>query len=90
MPVAASSRPLEVLVQLEELRPGVRVSGLIPGEVVTVVFAQPHGQDAYELTFKKADGSLAQQNVYREHEPALSLGQTDTRPFDADHLAGQR
>jgi len=72
------------LVQLEELRPGVRVSGLIPGEVVTVVFAQPHGQDAFELTFKKADGSLAQQNVYREHESALSLGQSDTRPFDAD------
>ncbi len=44
---------------LEELKPGLRIDGLIPAEVVTVIYAQWHGADAVELTYKTADGSSA-------------------------------
>ncbi len=30
---------------LEELKPGLRVDGLIPAQVITVIFAQWHGTD---------------------------------------------
>lgn len=70
-------------MKLEELSSGVRVAGLIPGETVSVVFAQWHGSDAIELTYKTMSGSLAQQVLYRKDESGLSLGEAGTRPFDA-------
>ena len=41
---------------LEELKPGLRIDGLIPAEAVTVIAAQWHGADALELTYKTAAG----------------------------------
>ena len=38
----------EEKVLLEELKPGLRIDGLIPAQVITVVFAQWHGTDALE------------------------------------------
>jgi hypothetical protein len=40
-------------VQLEELKPGLRVEGLIPAEVATVIATQWHGIDALELTWRQ-------------------------------------
>ena len=68
---------------LEELKPGLRVEGLIPGEVTTVIAAQWHGLDALELTYKTAVGSLGQQVVFRKDEANLSVAQTGSRAFDA-------
>ena len=68
---------------LEELKPGLRVEGLIPGEVTTVIAAQWHGVDALELTYKTAVGSLGQQVVFRKDEASLSVAQTGSRAFDA-------
>ena len=36
---------------LEELKTGLRIEGLIPAEVVTVLAAQQHGTEAIELTY---------------------------------------
>ena len=71
-------------MQLEELKPGVRVEGLVPGEAVTVVAARWHGGSAVELTFKYAAGGLGQQVVFRHHEAELSTSTGRTRPFTAD------
>ena len=60
---------------LEELKPGLRVAGLIPADVVTVIFAQWHGTDALELTFKTTGGALNQQVVFRKDEDKLSVAQ---------------
>ena len=35
---------------LEAIKPGLRLEGLIPAEVVTVLAVQHHGADALELT----------------------------------------
>ncbi|MFB8229434.1 helicase-related protein [Cellulosimicrobium sp. NPDC055967] len=69
---------------LEELKPGLRIDGLIPGEVITVIFAQQHGVAAVELTFKKTDGGLGQQVVFRKDEAKLSIARTGSRAFDAN------
>ncbi|MEU7329802.1 DEAD/DEAH box helicase [Streptomyces parvus] len=69
---------------LEELKPGLRIDGLVPTEVVTLIAAQPHGRDAVELTFKTAGGALDQRIVFRRDESRLSIAGTGSRAFDAE------
>ncbi|WP_425005605.1 helicase-related protein [Mycolicibacterium sp. S3B2] len=69
---------------LEELKPGLRIDGLIPAQVVTVIFAQWHGTDALELTYKTNDGALGQQVVFRKDQDNLKVAQTGSRAFDAN------
>jgi superfamily II DNA or RNA helicase len=71
-------------VLLEELKPGLRVDGLIPAEVITVVFAQWHGTDALELTYKTNAGVLGQQVIFRKDQDKLAVAQTGSRAFDAN------
>jgi len=68
---------------LEELKPGLRIEGVIPAEVVTVIAAQTHGTDAVELTYKTSAGNLGQQVVYRPAEAHLSIALAGSQPFDA-------
>lgn len=70
-------------MQLEELKPGLRIDGLIPAEVITVIAAQWHGADALELTYKNASGGLGQQVVFRKDQEKLSIAQSGSRAFDA-------
>jgi superfamily II DNA or RNA helicase len=70
-------------VLLEELKPGLRIDGLIPAHVITVIFAQWHGADALELTYKTNDGALGQQVVFRKDQDTLTIAQTGSRAFDA-------
>ncbi|VEG41045.1 helicase domain-containing protein [Mycolicibacterium flavescens] len=69
---------------LEELKPGLRIDGLIPAQVITVIFAQWHGTDALELTYKTNDGTLGQQVVFRKDQDNLTVAQTGSRAFDAN------
>ncbi|MEV7663570.1 helicase-related protein [Paenarthrobacter sp. NPDC089316] len=69
---------------LEELKTGLRIAGLIPAEVITVLAAQWHGTDALELTYKTSAGSLGQQVVFRKDQDALTVAQTGSRAFDAN------
>ena len=70
-------------MQLEELKPGLRIDGLIPAEVITVIAAQWHGADALELTYKNSVGGLGQQVVFRKDQDKLSIAQSGSRAFDA-------
>src|SRR3546814_8167531 len=63
----------DCFVQLEELKPGLRIDGLIPAEVITVIAAQWHGTDALELTYKNTAGALGQQVVFRSEEHTSEL-----------------
>ncbi|WP_432933357.1 helicase-related protein [Microbispora sp. CA-135349] len=71
-------------MRLEDLVSGVRVSGVVSGETVSVIAAQWHGSDALELTFKTLDGGLRQQVLFRTDEAKLSPSDAGSRPFDAD------
>lgn len=68
---------------LEELKPGLRIDGLIPAESVTVIAVQWHGTDALELTYKTSAGGLGQQVVFRKDEDALGVAMSGSRAFDA-------
>ena len=71
-------------MQLEQLKPGLRISGVIPAQVVTVLAALAHGNDAVELTYKSTSGQLGQQVVYRDDANALTVAQAGGRSFAAD------
>jgi superfamily II DNA or RNA helicase len=71
-------------VKLEELASGLRVTGVVPHEVVQVIFAQPHGADAMELTYKTASGDLGQQVLFRRDEEKLAAAASGSRAFDAE------
>lgn len=68
---------------LEELKPGLRIDGLMPAEVVTLIAAQWHGANAVELTYKTAAGGLDQRVVFRKDEDKLSVAHSGSRAFDA-------
>ena len=70
--------------RLEDLQPGLRLAGVIPGQNVSVIAVQPHGADAVELTYKTADGELGQRVLGRDAEENLALAQLEARPLDAE------
>jgi len=71
-------------MQLEELKPGLRIEGVIPGEVITIIAAQWHGSSTIELTYKTPSGGLGQRMAFRKDESSLRLSMRGTRAFDAD------
>ncbi len=73
------------MATLEEIQPGCVLSGLMPGESVTVVAVARAGESSIRLTFRLASGVVDEQIVYRFQEPELGVGAPEmTRPFDAD------
>ncbi len=70
-------------MRLEELAPGLRLTGVVPHEVVQVIFPQPHGADAVEITYKTAAGDLGQRVLFRRDEEPLAVATSGSRPFDA-------
>jgi superfamily II DNA or RNA helicase len=72
---------------LEQLSARQRVSGVIPGETVEIVSAVMHGDDAAQIIFRKADGSLGERVLSRSEANVLSLAERVARPFDANAAA---
>jgi superfamily II DNA or RNA helicase len=70
-------------MRLEELVPGQRLTGVVPHEVVTVIFPQAHGADAVEITYKTSAGGLGQRVLFRSDEASLAIATSGSRPFDA-------
>jgi superfamily II DNA or RNA helicase len=74
---------LNFVSTLEDLQPGLRLAGVIPGQTVAVIAVQPHGSDAVELTYKDADGRLGQRVLGRDAEETIAVARTQGRPLDA-------
>lgn len=66
---------------LEELTPGARVAGIVPGAAIEVVQTQWHGTAALTLTYRTDDGRVGEQLVYRDMEPGIAVEQ-GSRLFD--------
>ena len=72
-------------MRLEDLQPRCTVRGVHPDEAVEVVNVRWQGSDAVELTYKKLDGVVAAELLYREDEPRLELvEQGRAWSFDGD------
>lgn len=73
------------MIRLEQLQPGVRLEGLVPHQVVTVVAVQWSGVNAVTVFYQRADGRPDQDLLYREDEARLRIVETELRwAFDAD------
>ena len=75
------------MVTLEDIKPGGRIAGVIPGQVVTAISVDPHGPDTVELIYRTADGRLDTRILARDAEANLSIAVEQSRPLDADAAA---
>jgi hypothetical protein len=75
--------------RLEDLTPNASVQGIMPNGLVTVVNVQWHGSEAIELTYKTAEGKVANELLYRHDEPRIAIMEQG-RPwsFDGDSFRG--
>lgn len=72
-------------MNIQALKVGDRLKGLIPNETVKIVGIVSFGEYAAELVFHRNDGSLGQQLIYADALDGLSI-ETEDLPwtFDAD------
>ena len=69
--------------KLEDLQPNASVRGILPDSQVTVVGVQWFGSEALELTYKAADGKVANELLYRHDEPRIEIVEQG-RPWSFD------
>ncbi|GAA1311849.1 RNA helicase [Planotetraspora silvatica] len=71
-------------VRLEDLTPGAVVGGVTPTGDVSVVAVKWYGSNAVNLTYR-TDSGVADQLLYRDHEPQLVLREKSAAyAFDGD------
>ena len=72
-------------MQLEDLKPGASVRGVLANGLATVVSVQWFGSEALELTYKDSSGKVANELLYRHDEPRLEVAeQGQPWSFDGD------
>src|ERR1700680_4418106 len=69
--------------KLEDLKPNASVRGILPNGLITVVSVQWHGSAALELTYKTAEGKVANELLYRDDEPRIEVAAAG-RPWSFD------
>jgi len=72
-------------VTLEDLQPDASIRGILPDAAVTVVSVQWHGSDALTLVYRRPDGRVADEILYRHDESRLEIvGAGRPWSFDGD------
>lgn len=74
---------MNALTTLEHLKPQATLRGILPNKLVTVVSVQWFGTEALELTYKLADGHVANRLLYRSDETQLEIVE-EGRPWSFD------
>lgn len=74
-------------MRLEDLVPGVRLSGILPVGAVIVIAVHPYGDGALEVTYKDGGGEVGQQIIYRADEAKLAVAVASGPTFDGDGAA---
>ena len=73
------------MTTLEQLKPGQQLRGLAPDTLATLIQVQWHGANAVTVVFRRDDGSLGQQLLYRQDEAKLELVEAERRwSFSSD------
>ncbi|MDQ6797218.1 MAG: DEAD/DEAH box helicase, partial [Actinomycetota bacterium] len=70
--------------RLEDLKPGTVARGLVADEAVTVVQTEWHGTDVLTLTYRRADGGVGNELIYRDHNLVIEVEDDQAWTFDAD------
>jgi hypothetical protein len=77
------------MAQLEELKPGIQVSSILPAQAVTLVDVKWHGANAVELVYKRADSLPGTQLLYGSDQDRLQIVQAGRRWTFAVHGSAQ-
>ncbi len=75
------------IARLEDLTRGASINGVLPDALVSVVDVRWFGSTALELTYKVADGRVANTLLYRDDEPRLEVAAAG-RPWSFDGDGG--
>lgn len=73
-----------LVTRLEDIRPGVRLRGVVGDAPVTAVAVFWHGNMALTLTYRTEEGSLGETMLFRQDEQRLSLEGASSWSFDAN------
>jgi SNF2 family DNA or RNA helicase len=73
----------DLIARLEDLTAGALVAGVLPDASVTVVTLEWHGSEVVTLTYRAADGGVAEKLLFRDDEPRLTLVE-EGRPWSFD------
>jgi superfamily II DNA or RNA helicase len=68
------------MIRLEDIKPGLPLTGLDPAVIGTVVAAVPIGEGAVQVIYKTPDGALKDRLLNRVDEPGLTIATTE-RPW---------
>ena len=60
-------------MKLEDIRPGVDINGILPGELGSVVQVEPHGSEALTLTCRTSSGRVDSRLLFRQDESEFDL-----------------
>lgn len=72
-------------MQISDIKPGERISGIVGGELIYIICVRPFGQDAVELIYRKNDSSLGQQLLYADDLDDISIEANQLQwQFDVD------
>ncbi|WP_170364044.1 helicase-related protein [Ruegeria arenilitoris] len=73
------------MITLEDIRPGGRISGLVPGAAVEVVSIEWIGDQAINVVYRSSNGSIVETTLYRDDQHRLGLESQGRKwSFDAD------
>src|SRR5437867_1468800 len=73
------------MARLEDLTPGAKAAGLIPGRTATIRQVDWHGTNALTAIYENDDGELKSELLYRDDESRLSIETPGAFwSFDAD------
>ena len=61
--------------KLEELKPGLKLKGVLPNQNISVVDVKWHGSTAIEIFYKRADGTPGTQLLFRDDEVKIEVVQ---------------
>ncbi len=70
-------------LKLEEIKPEATIRGIVPDANVTVLKVEWHGTDVMTLIYRRADGSVDDQLLFRDDESRLELVEHG-RPWSFD------
>jgi SNF2 family DNA or RNA helicase len=71
------------MLKLEDLKRDAQIRGLELNEVVRIVAVESFGEDARTVVYRRQDGTIADQTVFRNDELRLDLAQ-EGRPWGFD------
>jgi superfamily II DNA or RNA helicase len=75
------------MASLHELKPGLRVRGLVAGGDVTVITTEPHGENIVNVVYRDDNGSISDRLLTAEQLTAVAVATGQRWTFDADGSA---